>query len=103
MSTSEHEHKRIAKFDVDRVRLSANSNLNLLLATYGAKWTGRKLHCPWPDHDDKHAGNCSVKNGNIKCWSCGKSGDCFSLVMDHDRCTFPEAVRKIAQIYGINL
>ena len=101
MSTSAQDNRQFIT-DKERARTAANANLNLLLATYGAKWSGRKLHCPWPNHDDKHA-SASIKNGNIKCWSCGKGGDCFEFVMAHEKCTFPDAVKKIAEIYGIHL
>jgi DNA primase len=35
------------------------------------------------------------------CFGCGKGGDVFSFVMDMEKCSFPEAVRVVAEKCGI--
>jgi DNA primase len=35
------------------------------------------------------------------CFGCGKGGDVFNFVMEMDKCTFPEAVRVVAEKCGI--
>ena len=99
---SNSEPARLTKSDVDRVRDAASRNINMILAHYGAKWSGRKLHCPWPSHADAHP-SATIRNGYIKCWSCDQGGDAFDLIKAHEHCDFPQAVRKAAQILGINL
>src|SRR5258708_9934488 len=37
------------------------------------------------------------------CFGCGKSGDVFKFVQEHENITFPEAVRMVAQKLGIPL
>ncbi len=41
--------------------------------------------------------------GIFKCFSTGKSGDAFSFLMEHDGMTYPEAIRFLAQRYGVEI
>lgn len=36
-----------------------------------------------------------------KCFSCGAGGDVFKFVMEHDHLTFPEALKSLAERFGI--
>ncbi|MBV9269449.1 MAG: DNA primase, partial [Acidobacteriaceae bacterium] len=43
-------------------------------------------------------------NGTLqyyKCFGCEAGGDVFRFVMEHDRLTFPEAIKQLAERYGI--
>ena len=37
------------------------------------------------------------------CFGCGKGGDVFSFVMEMEKCAFPEAVRMVAEKFGITI
>ena len=43
-----------------------------------------------------------VRN-TFKCFGCGKSGDAFSFLMEHEKMTYPEALVYIAGIYHIEI
>lgn len=57
--------------------------------------------CPF--HNDRTPGSFSVIDRKRKyyCWSCGEQGDAIKFVRETEGIGFPEAVFKIALIYGI--
>ncbi|HLF62279.1 MAG TPA: DNA primase [Saprospiraceae bacterium] len=56
--------------------------------------------CPF--HDEKTPSFSVSPAKNIyKCFGCGRGGDAVKFVMEHERYTFPEAVRFIAAKYQI--
>ena len=60
--------------------------------------------CPF--HPDGTASiSVDERKGLWKCFGagCGKGGDIFSWVMEHEKCDFPEAVRYLAGRYGVHL
>jgi DNA primase len=58
--------------------------------------------CPF--HDEKTPSfNVTPKLGIYKCFGCGASGDVFSFVMEMEGVGFQEALRTLAERYGISL
>lgn len=58
--------------------------------------------CPF--HDEKTASfNVTPRLGIYKCFGCGASGDIFSFVMEMEGVGFNEALRNLAQRYGVDL
>lgn len=58
--------------------------------------------CPF--HDEKTPSfNVNPARGIFKCFGCGKGGDPVDFVMEHEKYAFPEAIRYLAQKYGIEL
>ncbi|HCI72640.1 MAG TPA: DNA primase, partial [Balneola sp.] len=56
--------------------------------------------CPY--HDEKTPSfNVTPRLGIYKCFGCGESGDVFKFVMDQDGIGFTEAVRQLADRYGV--
>lgn len=56
--------------------------------------------CPY--HDEKTPSfNVTPRLGIFKCFGCGESGDVFKFVMDQDGVGFTEAVRQLADRYGV--
>jgi len=56
--------------------------------------------CPY--HDEKSPSfNVTPRLGIFKCFGCGESGDVFKFVMDQDGIGFTEAVRQLADRYGV--
>ncbi len=64
--------------------------------------TNYKACCPF--HDEKSPSFMVSPAKNIfKCFGCGKSGDPIHFVMEHERLTYPEALRYLATRYNIEI
>ena len=58
--------------------------------------------CPF--HDDKTPSfYVSPAKGLCKCFSCGKGGNPVHFIMEHEQCTYPEALRYLAKKYHIEI
>ncbi len=58
--------------------------------------------CPF--HDEKTPSFTVSPSKNIsKCFGCGKGGDPVRFIMEHEKISFPEAIRYLAQKYRIEL
>ncbi|MXV14462.1 DNA primase [Hufsiella ginkgonis] len=58
--------------------------------------------CPF--HNEKTPSfNVSVAKGIYKCFGCGKGGDSVQFVMDHEKYSYPEALKYLANKYNITI
>ena len=58
--------------------------------------------CPF--HNEKTPSfNVSVSKGIYKCFGCGKGGDSVRFIMDHEKAAYPDALRFLANKYGIEI
>lgn len=58
--------------------------------------------CPF--HNEKTPSfHVSVGKGIFKCFGCGKGGDSVRFIMEHERATYPEALRYLANKYSIEI
>ena len=58
--------------------------------------------CPF--HDEKTPSFTVSPTKNIyKCFGCGKGGGAPQFLMEHDKISFPEAIRQLAQKYNIEI
>jgi len=58
--------------------------------------------CPF--HDDKNPSmSVSPARGIFKCFSCGAGGNSVHFVMEHERLTYPEALKYLARKYNIEI
>ncbi len=58
--------------------------------------------CPF--HNEKTPSfNVNPRLGIYKCFGCGKSGDAISFVMEHEKLGYPEALRALAEKYGVEI
>src|SRR5690606_34215111 len=56
--------------------------------------------CPF--HDEKTPSfNVSPSKNIYKCFGCSRGGDPVQFVMEHERYSFPEAIRYLAARYNI--
>lgn len=57
--------------------------------------------CPF--HDDRHATNFCVYPAKqcYTCFACGAKGDAVGFLMEHERMSFPDAIRWLGKKYGI--
>ena len=61
-----------------------------------------KAHCPF--HKERTPSfTVNPEKQIFHCFGCGVGGNVFSFVMQHDRLTFPEAVRQVADQVGVQL
>lgn len=60
------------------------------------------IHCPSPQHKDKHATNCYFKHGwnNVYCWSCCKQFQAIDLIMYESGCDYGTAAEILWNIEG---
>ena len=65
----------------------------------GQNWKGL---CPF--HGERTPSfNVNPARKGYKCFGCGAGGDAIRFVMELEGKSFPEAVRKLAEIYGVSL
>lgn len=65
---------------------------------------GKNFFGVCPFHDDNNPSMSVSRDKKIyKCFSCGATGSVFTFVMDYENISFPEAVKKLADIAGIKL
>lgn len=58
--------------------------------------------CPF--HNEKTPSfNVNPARGIFKCFGCGKGGNAVDFVMEHEKYSYPEAIRYLAKKYGIEL
>ena len=58
--------------------------------------------CPF--HNEKTPSfHVSVGKGIYKCFGCGKGGDSVRFIMDHEKASYPEALRFLANKYSIEI
>lgn len=58
--------------------------------------------CPF-HHEKTPSFNVSVSKGIYKCFGCGAGGDSVKFVMEHEKYTYPEALKYLAQKYHIEV
>ncbi len=59
-------------------------------------------NCPF--HNEKSPSfNVSPAKGIYKCFGCGKAGNVVSFIQEHEKLTYPESIRWLADYYKITL
>jgi DNA primase len=59
-------------------------------------------NCPF--HNEKSPSfNVSASKGIYKCFGCGKAGNVVSFVQEHEKLTYPEAIKWLADYYKITI
>ncbi len=56
--------------------------------------------CPF-HNENTPSFHVSVTKGIYKCFGCGKGGDSVSFIMEHEKSSYPEALKYLAQKYQI--
>lgn len=65
----------------------------------GANW---KACCPF--HQEKTPSfSVNPSKGRYKCFGCGKGGNVFTFLMEMEGLSFPEAIKRVADISGVPL
>ena len=69
----------------------------------GLKKSGVRYKALCPFHDDKSMGSFIVypKGNCYKCFSCGAKGGVIEFLMEHEKLSFPDALRWLGKKYSI--
>ena len=68
------------------------------------KRKGQNLWACCPFHDEKTPSfSVAPHKGIYKCFGCGKAGDTISFIQEHDGLSYMEAIRWLANKYGIEV
>ena len=71
----------------------------LTLKKRGSNFIG---NCPF--HNEKTPSfSVSASKGIFKCFGCGKSGNVFGFVMEHEHLSYPDAIKFVAAKYKIEI
>jgi len=93
----------ISETTIDQVQ--ARADIVELIGRYvPLKRSGRHFKANCPFHREKTPSFMVNTDKQIfHCFGCGVGGNIFSFLMQHDRLTFPEAVRQLADHVGIHV
>ncbi|HEY2773090.1 MAG TPA: DNA primase [Candidatus Binatia bacterium] len=93
----------IAEQKIAEVRQAAKIS-DFISAYVSLKRSGRGLIGLCPFHGEKTPSfSVSDEGGFFHCFGCGAGGNVFKFVMQMENLAFPEAVRKVASHYGIDV
>ena len=93
----------IDKATVDRI-MSAADVVEVVSDFITLKKKGVNYTACCPFHSEKTPSFIvSPAKGLYKCFGCGKGGGPVNFVMEHERLTYPEALRWLAKKYGIEI
>lgn len=93
----------IAKETVDKI-LEAARIEEVVGDFVDLKKRGTSLIGLCPFHDEKTPSfHVSVGKGIYKCFGCGKGGDSLRFIMDHEKYSYPEALKFLANKYRIEI
>lgn len=68
------------------------------------KRKGKDLWGLCPFHNEKTASfSVAPAKGIFKCFGCGKAGNSVNFLMEHERYSYPEALKYLAKKYGIEI
>ncbi|HEV3257716.1 MAG TPA: DNA primase [Gemmataceae bacterium] len=82
----------------------ANDIVEVVGSYVSLRPAGRKFKGLCPFHDDHRPSfDVDPQFQNYRCWSCGKSGDVFTFIQEHERVDFREALELLARRAGITL
>jgi len=93
----------IPKFTIDKI-IDAARVEDVIGDFITLKKRGANLLGLCPFHGEKSPSfTVSPAKGIYKCFGCGKSGTAVNFIMDHESLTYPEALKYLANKYGIEV
>ncbi len=88
---------------VDRIYAAVNI-VDIIGDYVTLKRAGVNYQACCPFHNEKTPSFVvSPAKGLYKCFGCGKGGNAVTFLMEHDALTYPEALKKVAARYGIEV
>ena len=100
---AEEEIKRTPRERDPKIdEIKSKSDIKTLLNNYGYDTSKNPTMCKLGHGSKgKQCFGFTEDKGLWKCFHCGKGGDVFSLVMEHENLSFIESVKKVGEITGI--
>ncbi|MCF8284305.1 MAG: DNA primase [Sphingobacteriales bacterium] len=93
----------ILKESIDRI-MDASQIEEVVGDFVNLKKRGSSLLGLCPFHNEKTPSfNVSSAKGIYKCFGCGKAGNSVNFIMEHEKLTYPEALRYLAKKYNIDI
>ncbi len=91
----------ISEEKINEIR-NASDIVSIISSYIPLKMQGKNYFGVCPFHDD-HSPSMSVSKERqlFKCFVCNKGGNVFTFVKDYENISFPEAVKRVADIVGI--
>ncbi|MEE9441463.1 MAG: DNA primase [candidate division Zixibacteria bacterium] len=94
---------RIPENKIDEVRMAADI-AEVLSGYLPLKKRGRNFMALCPFHDEKTPSfSVSPEKQIFHCFGCGKGGNVFTFLMEHENLSFIEAIKLLADRYGVVL
>ncbi len=88
---------------VERIHAAANI-VEIISDFIPVKKKGVNYQACCPFHNEKTPSFViSPSNGFFKCFGCGEGGGAITFVMKHESLSYPDALRYVAQRYGIDI
>ncbi len=93
----------IPRDKIDEILASTNI-VDVVSGFVRLKKTGRNFVGLCPFHTEKTPSfSVSAEKSLFKCFGCGRGGNVFTFLMEHQKISFTEAVMQLAERYGISL
>ena len=94
---------RLSTEQINDIRSSVDI-VNVISRYISLTQRGKNYFGVCPFHDD-HSPSMSVSKEKqiYTCFSCGATGNVFKFIMDYENISFVEAIKKVADIGGINI
>lgn len=81
-----------------------NDIVDVISGYVGLQKKGSNYVCCCPFHSEKTPSFSVNRNRQIyKCFGCGEGGNVVTFVMKYENCTFPEAIKLLAEKAGVTL
>ncbi len=94
---------KIPQEKIEEIRVSVNL-VHYISQYVTLKKTGRNVTGLCPFHHEKTPSFVvNPEKQFYKCYGCGRGGNLYTFIMEYEKLTFPEAVRKAADFAGIIL
>lgn len=78
--------------------------VDLISRTQSLKKSGNHYECCCPFHNEKTPSfKVSENRQTYHCFGCGESGDVINWMEEYNGCSFPEAIRELAGIAGVEV
>lgn len=78
------------------------ADITLVVSRYIQLDSKGKAKCPF--HEEKTSSfSIKKKDGIFKCFGCGKGGNAVQFVMEHEKCTYPEAIEIVAELCNLHI
>lgn len=69
------------------------SEMEQVLSYYNIRVVRKKMLCPFPGHNDRHLGNCTLTDrGYVYCFACGRKASAIDMVMMNENLEFVPAL-----------